>query len=67
MSFRTGEKVTVTDGGNDNPGTEGATGTVHSDGSLSGGLIAVKGIDKPLTEAVKGYRGYTADQLKPAT
>lgn len=62
--FSKGDKVTVTEGGSDNPGTEGKTGTVVDDGSLSGGLIGVKGIDGRITEAVKGYRGYTDDQLE---
>ncbi|MFF7329689.1 hypothetical protein [Streptomyces sp. NPDC008150] len=48
----------------ENAGTEGRTGTVVDDGSLSGGLVALKGIDSRLTEAVKGYRSYTADQLE---
>jgi hypothetical protein len=61
--FRKGDKVTVTNGGTDNPGTEGKEGVVFDDGAESGGLIAVKGVDGRLTEAVKGYRGYTADQL----
>jgi hypothetical protein len=64
--YSKGDRVTVTDGGVDNPGTEGKTGTVVDDGSLSGGLIAVKGIDSRFAEAVKGYRGYTADQLRRA-
>lgn len=57
--FRKGDKVTVTTGD-----AKGKTGTVKSDGSKSGGLIAVKGIDGKATEAVRGYRGYTADELK---
>lgn len=58
--FSKGDKVTVTTGD-----AKGKTGTVASDGSKSAdGLIAVKGIDGKVTEAVKGYRGYTADQLK---
>jgi hypothetical protein len=64
--FRTGDKVTVVTAGPENAGTEGRTGVVADDGSKSGGLIAVKGIDSRLTETLKGYRGYTADQLKPA-
>lgn len=64
--YSKGDRVTVIDGGVDNPGTEGKTGTVVNDGSLSGGLIAVKGIDGKVIEALKGYRGYTADQLRKA-
>lgn len=56
--FNKGDKVTVTTGD-----AAGRTGTVVSDGSKSGGLIGVKGIDGRVTEAVKGYRGYTADQI----
>lgn len=64
--FRKGDQVVVIDGGADNPGTEGKTGVVVDDGSLSGGLIGVKGIDGRLAEAIKGYRGYYAEQLAPA-
>lgn len=64
--FSKGDKVTVTSGGTDNPGTEGKTGTVVDDGSLSGGELAVKGIDGRVAEAIKGYRAYTADQLRRA-
>lgn len=62
--FKTGDKVTVIDGGTDNAGTEGKHGTVVDGGELSGGEIAVKGIDSRTREAVLGYRGYTANQLK---
>ncbi|MFF1341108.1 hypothetical protein ACFVYT_24845 [Streptomyces sp. NPDC058290] len=62
--FRMGDKVTVVAASPENAGTEGRTGVVVDDGSKSGGLIAVKGIDNRLTESLKGYRGYTADQLK---
>lgn len=64
--FNVGDKVVVVDGGADNPGTEGRTGTVVDDGSLSGGLIAVKGIQGRVKEAVLGYRGYYAEQLRKA-
>lgn len=66
MQFRKGDKVVVTYGGIDNPGTEGKTGVVMDDGSKSGGLIGVKGIDGRLKEAVLGVRGYYAEQLKHA-
>lgn len=62
--FRKGDKVTVIDGGQDHPGTEGKTGIVHDDGPYGSDLISVRGIDGRLKEAVLGYRGYTADQLK---
>ncbi|MGK5733307.1 hypothetical protein [Streptomyces sp. URMC 124] len=64
MEFRKGDKVVVVEGGSENPGTEGRQGVVFYDGALSGGLIAVKGIDGRLRETVQGYRGYTADQLR---
>lgn len=56
--FSKGDKVTVTTGD-----AAGRTGTVVDDGSKSGGLMAVKGIDGRVTEAVKGYRGYTEDEI----
>ncbi|MFE2497116.1 hypothetical protein [Streptomyces scopuliridis] len=64
--FSKGERVTVVAAGPENAGTEGKSGTVVDDGSLSGGDIAVKGIDGRIAEAIKGYRAYTADQLKRA-
>ncbi|MFJ9420722.1 hypothetical protein [Streptomyces sp. NPDC101249] len=65
-TYRKGDRVKVIDGGVENRGTEGKTGEVVIDGTLSGGLISVKGIDGRLAEAVKGYRGYYADQLRKA-
>lgn len=64
--FSKGDRVVVVSAGPENAGTEGATGVVVDDGSLSGGEIAVKGIDGRFAEAVKGYRAYTADQLRQA-
>ncbi|MGW2048593.1 hypothetical protein ACWCPF_25930 [Streptomyces sp. NPDC001858] len=64
--YSKGDRVTVVAAGPENAGTVGKTGTVVDDGSLSGGLIAVKGIDSRLVEAAMGYRGYTADQLRKA-
>ncbi|MET7795678.1 hypothetical protein [Streptomyces decoyicus] len=66
MSFRKGDKVTVT---NPNPGNQrfaGKTGIVIDDGSKSGGLLGVKGIDGRLAEAVKGTPGFYAEELSPA-
>lgn len=63
MQFRKGDKVTVTNPSADNRGTRGKRGTVVDDGSKSGGLIAVKGIDGRIAEAVKGHRGYYAEEL----
>ncbi|MFE9886852.1 hypothetical protein [Streptomyces scopuliridis] len=65
-TFSKGDQVTVVSAGPENAGTEGKSGTVVDDGSLSGGDIAVKGIDGRIAEAIKGYRAYTADQLKQA-
>lgn len=64
--FKKGDHVIVVAAGPENAGTVGKTGVVFDDGALSGGLIAVKGIDGRIAEAVKGYRGYTADQLRRA-
>lgn len=65
-SFQNGDRVTVIAADPENADTIGQTGTVEDDGSLSGGDIAVSGIDGRITEAVKGYRSYTADQLRKA-
>lgn len=65
-AYKTGDRVMVVSTGPENAGTEGKTGTVVDDGSLSGGDIAVKGIDGRVAEAIKGYRAYTADQLRRA-
>lgn len=62
--FKKGDRVIVVAAGPENAGTVGKTGVVFDDGSKAGGLIAVKGIDGRIAEAVKGYRGYTADQLR---
>lgn len=64
--FREGDKVTVT---NPNPGNQrfrGKTGTVIDDGSKSGGLMAVKGIDGRLAETVKGFPGFYPEELSSA-
>lgn len=64
--FREGDRVTVT---NPNPGNaryRGKTGTVADDGSKSGGLIGVKGIDGRLAETVKGIPAFYAEELSPA-
>lgn len=66
MAFRKGDKVTVTNPSRDNAGTKGKRGVVVDDGSKSGGLMAVKGIDGRVAEAVKGYRGYYAEELTRA-
>ncbi|MFF3928229.1 hypothetical protein [Streptomyces hirsutus] len=63
-AFKKGDRVIVVAAGPENAGTVGKTGTVVDDGSLSGGDIAVKGIDGRVTEAVKGYRAYAPDQLR---
>ncbi|MFF8784794.1 hypothetical protein [Streptomyces sp. NPDC015125] len=64
--FCKGDRVTVT---NPNPGNaryRGKTGTVVDDGSKSGGLLGVKGIDGRLAEAVKGIPGFYAEELSAA-
>lgn len=66
MQFRKGDKVVVIDGGTDNPGTEGRTGTVFYPGPDDDGQVTVKGIDGRLAEAVKGYRSYAPEQLRRA-
>ncbi len=65
-SFQKGDPVVVVAAGPENAGTVGRTGTVEDDGALSGGDIAVSGIDTRIVEAIKGYRSYTADQLRKA-
>ncbi|WP_333745127.1 hypothetical protein [Streptomyces ardesiacus] len=66
MSFKKGDPVIVVAAGPENEGTVGKTGVVVDDGALSGGDIAVKGIDGRVTEAIKGYRSYTPNQLRKA-
>lgn len=66
MNFSKGDRVTVT---NPNPGNQrfaGKTGVVADDGSKSGGLLGVKGIDGRLAEAVKGIPGFYPEELSPA-
>ncbi len=64
--YRTGDRVTVTNPVGKNKSAKGKTGVVVDDGSKSGGLIGVKGLDGRLAEAVKGYRGFYAWELSPA-
>ncbi len=64
--YKTGDRVVVVSAGPENAGTEGKTGIVVDDGTLSGGAGTVKGIDGRFVEAIKGYRAYTADQLRRA-
>jgi hypothetical protein len=66
MQFQPGDTVTVTNPAPDNAAYRGKTGTVLDDGSKSGGLIAVKGLDGRIREAVAGYRGFYADELTKA-
>lgn len=63
MQFQTGDTVTVTNPSPENVAYRDRTGTVLDDGSKSGGLIAVKGLDGRIREAVAGYRGFYADEL----
>ena len=58
--FRKGDSVTVTTGD-----AAGKTGTVKSDGSNSGGLMGISGLDNKIVEAVRGVRGNYAEDLKP--
>lgn len=60
--FHKGDKVTVTNPPAHWADTRGKTGVVETTDGPDG-LIAVKGIDNRLTEAVRGRRGYTADQI----
>lgn len=62
--YKAGDRVGIVAAHPENAGTEGCIGTVVSVEPGYGGLIAVKGIDGRVTEAVKGYRAYTADQLR---
>ncbi|MGW2920391.1 hypothetical protein ACWDBF_21370 [Streptomyces angustmyceticus] len=64
--YRKGDRVTVTNPNPDNQRFRGRTGTVADDGSKSGGLMAVKGIDGRLAETVKGLPGFYPEELSPA-
>jgi len=66
MSFKPGDRVTITNPHPENAAYRGKTGTALDDGSKSGGLIAVRGLDGRLREAVAGYRGFYADELTAA-
>ncbi|MFJ6566599.1 hypothetical protein ACIQNU_04215 [Streptomyces sp. NPDC091292] len=63
-TFKPGDRVIVIAADPGNAATVGEFGTVIDDGSTSGGRIAVTGIDCPLLEEIRGYRTYTADQLR---
>ena len=64
--FRKGDRVAVTNPSPENARYRGRTGTVTDDGSKSGGLIGVKGLDGRLAEAIKGTPGFYAEELSPA-
>lgn len=66
MPFKPGDRVTITNPSRENAAYRGKTGTVLDDGSKSGGLIAVKGLDGRIREAVAGYRGFYANELTKA-
>ncbi|MFD8545630.1 hypothetical protein [Streptomyces sp. NPDC059649] len=66
MSFCTGDRVTVTNPSRENRAAKGKTGVVVDDGSKSGGLLGVKGIDGRVAEAIKGVRGFYPEELSPA-
>lgn len=63
MTFRPGDHATVTNPEPENAQYRGKTGTVVDDGSKSGGLIPVRGLDGRLKEAVAGHQGFYADEL----
>lgn len=66
MTYRPGDRVTITNPTPENAKYRGKTGTVVDDGSKSGGLIPVKGLDGRVREAVAGYRGFYAEELTRA-
>jgi hypothetical protein len=66
MTIRPGDRVTITNPHPENAKYRGKTGILLDDGSKSGGLMAVKGLDGRVKEAVAGYRGFYADELTRA-
>lgn len=66
MPFKLGDRVTITRPHPERAAYRGKTGTVIDDGSKSGGLIGVKGLDGRIREAVAGYMGFYADELTGA-
>lgn len=67
MQFKKGDRVVVVSAGPENAGTVGKKGVVFYELSdWSEGLVTVKGIDGRVTEAVRGYRSYSPDQLRRA-
>lgn len=66
MPFKTGDRVTITRPAPERAAYRGKSGTVIDDGSKSGGLIAIKGLDGRIREAVAGYVGFYADELTGA-
>jgi hypothetical protein len=66
MSFQSGDRVRVTSPAPERSAHRGKTGTVLDDGSRSGGLIAVKGIEGRVREAVGGCIGFYANELTKA-
>lgn len=66
MPYRPGDRVTITNPHRENAKYRGRTGTILDDGSKSGGLIPVAGLDGRVREAVAGYRGFYSEELTRA-
>lgn len=66
MPYNPGDRVTITNPAPERAVYRGKTGTVVDDGSKSGGLIPIRGLDGRLKEAVAGYVGFYADELTKA-
>lgn len=66
MPYKPGDRVTVTNPTPENAKYRGKTGIVFDDGSKSGGLMAIKGLDGRLREAFAGYPCFYADELTAA-
>lgn len=65
MTFHTGDRVTITNPRPENADYRGKTGTVEIR-QESDGLIAVKGLEGRVREAIVGRRGFYPEELTKA-
>jgi hypothetical protein len=65
MIFRPGDRVTITNPHRERAAYRGKTGTVETAGGPND-LVAVKGLDGRLTEAIRGRVGFYPEELTKA-
>jgi hypothetical protein len=64
MTYRPGDRVTITNPHPENAASRGKTGTIRE--IDNNGMYVLTGIDRPIREKLLGYVGCTADELTRA-